>query len=190
MKYTVTCILFIQFSLLFSQEDSLTVSDSLSDRKVAYYGHRILPPHYGVCWGSEEGVYLGIENRYEMGSYAVGIEGKLWVAMFGSFIYTASGYAGYRYLFDFQGVDNSLNHAFKIGGQFSFAGLETNIYFGKYDQFLWTITPKLGFDFGHLSLFYGYSLPIINQSDQSWNDFHMVQLVYSFNLIGGKPKLK
>ena len=182
MRLLITIFLSVQISISFSQADTLNAFDSLPPAST-HYGPPMLDDYNSVFWGSYDGVFLGIENRYDLGTYALGFEVKPWAAYYGSPIINFSFYTGYRYLFDFNDIDSTLNHSIKLGFQFSFIGLETNFYFGKYEQFLWTLTPKIGWDIGHISIFYGYNLPLINRSDKSWRNFHMVQLVYAINLI-------
>lgn len=174
-------ILFILLPFVLIGQESV---DSLSsyDQKNAEWQRQNIVHHYPF-WGSAEGFFLGIDNRYELGTYAVGLECKAWAAFHGSPIWNASYSFGYRYLVDFNQVQNSMNNAVHVGFQFSFIGLETDLYFGKYDQVLWSLTPKIGIETGHLSIFYGYGIPLINKSEKSWKNFHIIKLSYSVNLV-------
>lgn len=132
-----------------------------------------------VFWETDLGLFIGEENRYELSTYSMGFTMKAYCKVYGFPIYTLSMYTGYQHLFDFRNDPSSLRHNIKLGSHFSLFGLETNFFFGNYDQFMWTVLPKIGLDWGHLSFFYGYHIPIINKSEMTWKNFHTVTLSYS-----------
>jgi hypothetical protein len=157
-------LLVLSTTSLYAQEDSVSLEDKIITNN--NYPYFPLIDVDETFWGGIDGLFLSIDNRYELKTYGLGFQVKAW-AMYPQLpLVSFSYYLGYRYLFDFQKLDNTINHCFSTGIQFSIIGLETNIYFGKHDQFLWNIMPKIGVDFGYLSLFYGYGLPIIKQDRQ------------------------
>jgi hypothetical protein len=108
--------------------------------------------------GESDGyLHIGITNHFELLHYGLGGEVKL----YGSYYHPiASGsiYANYRRLFVEKNEHIPANGV-SFGGHYSVFGLEANCYFNQ-EKALFYLTPKLGYDTGTFSLFYGYSIPI------------------------------
>ncbi len=168
----ISCCLFGMDS--FSQIDTNVTLHSIEEKYYNSYQENSIK-----FWGAEGGIFIGSENRFDLSTYSIGVSAKGYLSLYGLVYYNVSLYGGYSYLFDFQNNAQAFNHSIRLGSHFSFVGLETDVFFGKYDQVLWTVMPKVGVEWGHLSLFYGYHLPIINKSDMSWKNFHSVSLSYS-----------
>ncbi|MCB0476707.1 MAG: hypothetical protein KDC84_00990 [Crocinitomicaceae bacterium] len=135
-----------------------------------------------VFWDSIDGWMFGLTNKYDLNTYSIGVEGKWHLSMWGvnePWAYT-NGYAGYKHLFT---QNSGISESLYFGLSLYCISLENSFYFGKSNSFLWTVTPKLGLDFGgNLSFYYGYQLPIINKSEFSWKDFHVVQISYHIEI--------
>jgi hypothetical protein len=70
--------------------------------------------------------------------------------------------------------------AIGAGVHLTIFGLEGNVYLGG-DRPLWYVTPKIGMDWGNLSVFYGYGLPVSSNGLPSRYG-HSVSLKYSLYL--------
>jgi hypothetical protein len=105
-----------------------------------------------------EGLFVGPSASYEMNTLALGADVKYFNGFHFGYLPWAF-YSNARYIFS--SVPKVPDVAIGFGVNLLFVGLETNVYFGG-DQFLWYLTPKLGFEGGKISVFYGYGLPLIN----------------------------
>jgi hypothetical protein len=124
---------------------------------------------------SELGLYLGVPVGFEKSNFSIGAEAKLYGAYY-SPIVSGSAYVNYRKLL----LSNKYqipSHSLAIGGHFMFFGLEIGALFENKDQ-IWRITPKLGFDWGNISLFYGYDINLNSENKRAFLN-HNIQLKYS-----------
>ena len=166
--------------MVIGQADTSRVDTIQNYRNYGSYQHYLpLKKEKNVFWGSPDGFFLGIENRYDLNTYSLGLQFKAWAAFYGSPLITFSAYGGYDYLFDFQKTGGVMHHHVRGGLGFSLIALETDFYFGENGKGMWMLTPKIGWDYGYISIFYGYHLPLINNTEYSWGNYHMVSLTYS-----------
>jgi len=106
-------------------------------------------------------LHIGVTNHYELLNYGLGGEIKLYGAYYHP-LASGSIYVNYRHLF----VEKSKSipsNGISVGAHFTIFGLEANCYFNR-EEALFYLTPKLGFDAGSFSLFYGYSLSLNSSS--------------------------
>jgi len=130
-------------------------------------------------YSSERGAfYAGVTNQYELSCYSLGGELKRYGSINSPWL-SASVYTNYRHLFVGQNTTIPSN-AVSIGAHASILGLEATSYFTR-DQQLYYLTPKIGFDTGSFSFFYGYSLSL-NKSDFKGVYGHNVSFKYSLYL--------
>lgn len=109
--------------------------------------------------GGDGYAYLGLVHSFEHGSYGIGPEIKAYDSFYGVRWYSLSLYGNYRYLFS----DERFKNACGLGAHFSIFGLETDLHFNGSDR-LWSLVPKVGYDAGHLSLFYGYNVRLTGEN--------------------------
>lgn len=125
----------------------------------------------------DDGFYLGALGSYEMQSAAAGGEVKYYASYYHYHI-SGSVYANARQLYT---NDPSLpNTAVGAGVHFTIFALEGNVYLGG-DRTRWYLTPKVGFDMGSFSIFYGYGLRL-GPKDLSTNYSHSVSVKYFLHL--------
>ena len=106
--------------------------------------------------GDSDGlIYMGVSNSYEMNSYCLGGELKLYDSYFSPW-FSGSFYANYRTAvrtFD----DTPDFNALSIGTHLGIFGLEGIAYFNR-NATEYYLAPKIGYDYGSWSVFYGYNL--------------------------------
>jgi hypothetical protein len=107
--------------------------------------------------------YLGLSNSFEINSYYIGGEFKLYDSYYTPFL-GFSIFTNFRTQIVSFSELNNLN-AFSIGGNISILGIEMTTYFKK-NEFYNFLTPKIGFDYGSWSVFYGFSFPNHNSHIQ------------------------
>ena len=127
-------------------------------------------------------LHVGITNHYELSSYGLGGEVKLYGSFLQSTLLSGSIYANYRHLYTTKIVPSN---GISLGVHLFIFGMETTCYFDRDNIPLFYLTPKLGFDTGSFSLFYGYSVSL-----KSWNfqgaKSHNLSLKYHLYLDGFK----
>lgn len=109
-------------------------------------------------FSSQGNYFLGLTQHLDMRNYALGGEFKGYFAPYELFIISRSLYVNYRRPLIDQAFSPPQN-VFSIGGHFGIFGLEANAYADKTSR-LFYLTPKIGLDNGHFSLFYGYSIAL------------------------------
>ena len=129
----------------------------------------------------KEGWLLGPAIGHEMNNLALGGEVKYFVGWhFGQLPWSA--YSGARYLFT--SPPQLPDAVISIGANASIIGLENNFYLGG-DDFLWYLTPKIGFDGGRISVFYGYGIPLIgNDPGRSYRHSFTVKFAVNLSAFG------
>jgi hypothetical protein len=126
-------------------------------------------------------IYVGLTSSYEISSMFIGGEFKLYQSYY-SPLYSGSIYVNYEHTID---PNTEVNfNAISMGGHFTFAGLEGTVYFKNEEKFTY-ITPKIGFDYGTWSVFYGYGIPISSKYSQDLRD-HNISLKYNLYLSAFK----
>jgi hypothetical protein len=124
------------------------------------------------------GIYAGVTNHYELSCYSLGGEGKLYLAYIIPLL-SCSMYANYKHLYVSENKSIPSN-AISLGGHLGLVGLEGTCYFNR-DQKLYYLTPKIGYDTGNFSLFYGYSFTV-NKAEYSGGIYgHNISFKYLIN---------
>lgn len=100
--------------------------------------------------------YLGLTNSFELSSYFMGGEFKMYDSYYSPLL-SMSLYSNYR-ITPFN-LEKNYFSSFSLGVHCTFLGLESIVYSTNKINYFY-LTPKLGFDYGSWSLFYGYNLPI------------------------------
>lgn len=138
-----------------------------------------------------DGVFLTLNSGIEMHRLSLGGEIKLFAS--GDFFWpvnSVSCYANYEHL-SHSNLDNL--HSLGVGFHLWFLGFESNYYFGNNSRVI-SLIPKIGLDFGGLSLFYGYGYNVFNESLTAPTNFHHISLKLGLNLLhikqyfSAKPK--
>lgn len=132
---------------------------------------------YMFCPEGEMGLYIGITQGLEKLNYSIGGEGKLYASYYNYPILSGSIYLNYRNLL-LKDKYQMPEHSIGIGAHFSIIGLEASVLFEKSKNPIWRITPKLGFDWGNISLFYGYDINLNSENKRAFLN-HNIQLKYS-----------
>lgn len=101
--------------------------------------------------------YLGVTNSFDLKSYALGAEFKAYTAGYIP-LASISIYGNFKNVMwsFFDGTDFK---SVSLGGHFAIFGLEGTMYFRESEKFFY-LYPKIGFDYGSLSAFYGYGIPL------------------------------
>ena len=132
--------------------------------------------------GNTDGlIYVGLITSCEISSFFLGGEIKLYDSYYLP-LYSGSIYANYKHSIDPQKKVNF--NAISIGGHFTFIGLEGTVYFNNEKTFAYII-PKVGFDYGTWSIFYGYGIPITTKYSQELSG-HNLSLKYNLYLSAFK----
>lgn len=130
-----------------------------------------------MLWSeSTSGWYVGAIGAYDMKSPSLGAEAKFYGAS--HFLISGSAYGNYRRIYS--GNPELPHTAFGLGVHFLIFGLEGNMYLNS-DRNWWYLTPKIGFDNGNFSIFYGYGLPL-GPNDLSANYGQSLSVKYSLYL--------
>jgi|GEM_PF-5927862 len=120
----------------------------------------------------EDGIYCGVTNHFELLTYAIGGELKFYESYYSPF-FSGSVYLNQRHLFNSE-TSSIPSNVTSIGIHFTIFGLEANCYYNKASTLLY-LTPKIGYDRGNFSIFYGYSLPL-NHSTYTQNYGHSISV--------------
>lgn len=122
------------------------------------------------------GIYGGPTAQYELGTYSLGAEAKIYGA-YHSPLLSLGMYTNYRRLFPSPTHDLPLN-SISAGVHFMILDLEFTSYFGSVRP-MWYVTPKLVFDAGNFTVSYGYGIGF-NKYSLRGKYGHTISLKYAF----------
>lgn len=133
-----------------------------------------------LFWNSDSDqlCYLGISNSFEMKSYCIGGEFKFYGSSYDPLL-SGSLYGNFRttiYHFD----DTPDFNAVSFGGHLGIFGAEVIGYFNRNAEYYY-FAPKIGYDYGSWSAFYGYNFPI-SPTEYKGNHGHNLSLKYHLYL--------
>lgn len=125
--------------------------------------------------------YCGITTSFELSTFFVGGEFKLYESYYIPLL-SGSIYTNFK-----RAINNNAQkdfNAISLGAHFTFLGLEGTAYFNNKQTFFYII-PKVGFDYGSWSIFYGYGIPLSKPHLEGTNG-HNINLKYSLYLSAFK----